>query len=189
MLLKAKMAQQNLSIYRLAKNSGVPYATLNDICNGKTKLEKCSAETVYRLAHALDVSMEELLSPAMIKRSDFELFKSSVCHRLKEMGDLDFIRDVLESGEIRTYYQRQWYPESLYLLATLDYVSRLNDVPLCADYDDLRCCRLEQARYPASVLALCAVLGSTGAMRQAEQAAIPEYKRFNLMECEVRHVV
>ena len=46
MQLNARMARQNLSIYRLAKTSGVPYATLNDICNGKAKLEKCSAETV-----------------------------------------------------------------------------------------------------------------------------------------------
>ena len=24
----------------------MPYATLNDICNGRTRLEKCSAETI-----------------------------------------------------------------------------------------------------------------------------------------------
>ena len=43
-----------MSMYRLSKISKVPYATLNDICNGKTQLVKCSAETVYRLAQALD---------------------------------------------------------------------------------------------------------------------------------------
>lgn len=46
--------------YRLAVVSGVPHATLNDICSGKTKLEKCSAKTIYKLARSLDVSMELL---------------------------------------------------------------------------------------------------------------------------------
>ena len=46
--------------YRLAIEAGIPHATLNDICSGKTKLEKCSAETVYKLAKALGVSMETL---------------------------------------------------------------------------------------------------------------------------------
>ena len=46
--------------YRLAVAAEVPHATLNDICSGKTRLEKCSAETVYKLAKALDVSMEML---------------------------------------------------------------------------------------------------------------------------------
>ena len=82
MTIQDALKQKNMSIYRLAKVSGVPYATVNDICNGKAKLEKCSAETVYRLARTLDVSMEELLAPYLTKRSSFEMFKSSVCHRM-----------------------------------------------------------------------------------------------------------
>ena len=96
MTIKDILQQKNMSIYRLAKASGIPYATVNDICNGKAQLEKCSAETIYHLAHALDVSMEELLAPYFIKRSSFENFKSTVCHRVKELGDLDFIIDTLE---------------------------------------------------------------------------------------------
>ena len=188
-LLDSRMAQKGLSIYRLSKNSGVPYATLNDICSGRTRLEKCSAETVYRVAQALDVSMEDLISPCLSKRSDFALFRSSVCHRLKDMDDLDFIMDVMQSGEIKTYHERGWYPESLYLLAMLDYVSRLNDVPLCSEYDELRRCRLEKPLYPSGVIAACNASGNDGAMKQAERDAIPEFRRFNIMECEVRDAV
>ena len=47
------MQAKRLSKYRLAMRSGVPYMTLSDICSGKTRLEKCSAETVYKLAKAL----------------------------------------------------------------------------------------------------------------------------------------
>ena len=120
MTIRETLQERNMSVYRLAKVSALPYATVNDICSGKAQLEKCSAETVYRIARALDVSMEELLAPCFHKRSSFENFKSAVCHRVRELGDIGFIMDTLESGDIRTYYKRKWYPESLYLLAMLD---------------------------------------------------------------------
>ena len=189
MYLDHQLQQKNMTIYRLSKESGVPYATLNDICNGKTRLEKCSAETVYRIAHALDTPMEKLLAPFVEKRSSFELFKSSVCHRLKELGDIDYILDALQRDEIRTYYQRKWYPESLYLLAMLDYISRLNDVALCKAYDDLRNARLDHPIYPASVLAMCAVDGDTQAKEKAKREAIPEFLKYNIIESEVRNVI
>lgn len=189
MYLDQQLRQKNMTIYRLSKESGVPYATLNDICNGKTRLEKCSAETVYRIAHALDITMESLLTPCMEKRSGFELFKSSVGHRLKALGDIDFIMDTLQRNDIRAYYRRGWYAESLYLLAMLDYISRLNSVPLCREYDDLRGARLEQTVYPAGVLALCAANGDIRAMEKAREEAIPEFLKFNIVENEVRDVV
>ena len=100
MTIQDILQEKNMSVYRLAKTSHIPYATVNDIYNGKTRLEKCSAETVYRLAHALNVSMEELLAPCFIKRSSFENFKSTVCHRVKELGDINFIIDTLEAISI-----------------------------------------------------------------------------------------
>ena len=189
MTIRDAMRQRNMTIYRLAKESSVPYATLNDICNGKARLEKCSAETIYKLARALDVPMEELLAPCFLKRSSFENFKSTVCHRVREMGDIPFIIDTLERQDIRTYYNRRWYPESLYLLAMLDYISRENDVPLCDDYDDLRQCRLEQPVYPAGIRAIAAASKDDTAMKNAADAAIPEFKRFNIIENEVRNVI
>lgn len=55
------MEQKAVTKYRLSQNSGVPYTTVCDICNGKTKLENCSVKTVYKIAEALGVSMESLL--------------------------------------------------------------------------------------------------------------------------------
>ena len=78
---------------------------------------------------------------------------------------------------------------ALYLLAMLDYVSRLNGVPLCNEYDDLRRCSLEKPLYPASVLAICAASKDDSVLIQAERDAIPEFKRFNIIECEVRNAV
>lgn len=189
MTIQDALKEKNMSIYRLAKTSGVPYATVNDICNGKAQLEKCSAGTIYRIAHALDVSMEELLAPCFLKRSSFENFKSTVCHRVKELGDIDFIMDTLENQEIRTYYDRKWYPESLYLLAMLDYISRENDIPLCSDYDDLRCLKLEKPVYPAGMRAISAAFKNDAVLQDAALTAIPEFKRFNIIENEVRNVI
>ena len=44
------MEQKAVTKYRLSKNSGIPYTTICDICSGKTKLENCSARTVYKIA-------------------------------------------------------------------------------------------------------------------------------------------
>jgi len=183
------MEQKNMTKYRLSKNSGIPYTTVNDICSGRAQLDKCSAETIYRLSKELGVSMEALLEPYFVKCGSFELFKSNVCHRLKELGDVDFIIETLEKDDIRKYYERKWYPESLYLLAMLDYVSRVNNVPLCTRYDDLRRCKLSETVFPASVLATAAVAKNEWVKNQSRHEAIPEFMRFNIVESEVRDVI
>ena len=183
------MAQKNVIKYRLSPNSGVPYTTVSDICNGKKKFENCSAKTVYKVAEALGVSVESLLDFNSNERCGFELYKSSMCHRVKEMGDIDFIIDTLERDDIRVYYQRGWYRECLYLLAMLDYISRMNSVPVCTGYDDLRCCKLKEPLYPSGILTAAIVSGSDAPKTKALQEAIPEFLRFNIVESEVRNVV
>ena len=119
-MINQLMQEKKLSKYRLAKNSGIPYTTVNDICSGHAQLSKCSGETIYKIAKALNVSMEKLIAPCLETRISFELFKSNTCHRLKELGDLNFIIETLEEDEIQRYHDKKWYPESLYLLAMLD---------------------------------------------------------------------
>ncbi len=189
MTIREALKAKNMTIYRLAKESRLPYATVNELCNGKSRLEKCSAETIYKIAQVLDISMEELLAPCFLERSNFENFKSSICHRVKELGDIGFIIDTLEKRDIRLYYEREWYPESFYLLAMLDYISRENQVPLDSEYDDLRCCRLEKPIYPASLRALSSAAQNDEALKMASKTAIPEFMRFNIVENEVRDVI
>lgn len=179
----------NISAYRLAKDSGVPYMTINDLVNNKTKLTKCNVETVYKIAKTLGTSVEKLVEPYVKERPAFELFKSNVCHRLKELGDIDFLSELLDSDAITEYYDLEWYPECLYLLATLDYVSRLNGIPLCSEYDELRSLKLSSVIYPSSILALDMAASSDRAKTEAWEKSIPEFKRFNIVENEVRNVV
>ena len=66
------IVQSGITKYRLAKISGVPHATLNDLCSGKSQIEKCSGETLYRLAKALKISIEMLLESAMEQKIEYE---------------------------------------------------------------------------------------------------------------------
>ena len=96
MMIDDLLRERNMTRYRLAVTAGIPHATLNDICSGKTRLEKCSAETVYKLAKALGVSME-LLTGSGIRQTERE--------RAYEYGlpaylqhDLDAYKEGLKSG-------------------------------------------------------------------------------------------
>jgi len=182
------LAQKGITKYRLSKTSGIPQTTVLDICSGKAKIENCSGETVYKLAKALDVSMESLLEDSMEYRPAFETFKSNVCHAVKDKGDLDFLIYTLEADRIRKLYERGWYAESLYLLAMADYLSRENGVPLCGEYDDIRCAKLQRTIYPAGILAMCAALKSDEPKSESLREAIPEFLRHNIVEAEVRDV-
>ncbi len=39
MIIERLLKKRNMTKYRLATDAGIPHATLNDICSGKTKLE------------------------------------------------------------------------------------------------------------------------------------------------------
>lgn len=189
MTIQNAMEIQKLTKYKLSKISGIPYATVSDICTGKAQLQKCTAETIYKLSKALDVTMETLLAPCFIQRPNFELFKSNVCHRLKSLGDIDFVIEVLEQDDISLYAQRKWYPECFYLLAMLDYISNLHDVPLCTKYNSLRSCKLQETLYPASVLLSASVSKSNAIKEMTKIEGIPEFMQFNIVENEVRNVI
>ena len=104
------------------------------------------------------------------------------------MGDIAFVIDTLESNRIRIYFERKWYPESLYLLAMLDYLCRENELPLCLNYDDIRVAKLKEPLYPTSVLVMCAALKSEQPKADCYAAAIPEFARHGIIENEVRDV-
>lgn len=94
------LAERGMTKYKLAKLSGVPHATLNDICSGKTRIEKCSGETLYKLAKALQVSMEALMAPAMEAQAEKRSMERSYEYGLPEylQKDLDAYKDALKNG-------------------------------------------------------------------------------------------
>jgi len=183
------LSEKDMTMYRLAKKSSVPYTTVRDIYSGKTGIEKCSGETLYKLAKALDISIEALIADAVEYRPGFEWFKSQTCHLVKDMGDLNFIISTLENDKITEFWKKGWYAECLYLLGMIDYLSRENNLPLCDKYVEMRHAKLSKPIYPAGVLALSAVYKNETPNKESLKEAIPEFLRHNIIESEVRNVV
>ena len=181
-MLKDLLDEKKLSLYQCSKLSGIPYTTLSEVVRGKTKLSKCSAETVLKLSRMLGMSMEDLLSASDDLRPDYEVYKSNVCHRVKDLGELDFIVQTLRTDEVRHLWQRKWYFEAFYLLAMLDYLSRLNGLPLCNQYDDIRAQSLRQPLYPRDVLLEEKLRPGSQVLRRCRMEAVPEFMRFNIVE-------
>ena len=96
------LQEKGLTKYRLSVLSGVPHATLSELCNGKTNIVRCSVETVYKLAKALGVSMEMLVEDAFkrSKASREELREKSYEYGLPEylQKDLDAFKEGLKNG-------------------------------------------------------------------------------------------
>lgn len=124
----------------------------------------------------------------MPDRNHFEIFKSGICHLVKDKGDMDFIIDVLRENEIRMYWDRKWYPESFYLLAMLDYLCRKNGLPICKDYDDIRKYRLVEPIYPRDIMVVAKLNPALDEREASVGNAIPEFLRFNIVEGDVRNV-
>lgn len=59
-MLKELMDKQNVSKYKLSKDTGIPYSTVCDILSGKTLIENATSNTLFRLAKYFNLSMESL---------------------------------------------------------------------------------------------------------------------------------
>ena len=140
------------------------------------------------------MALKELLEndagdePDIPYRSSFEIFKSNVCHLVKDKGDIDFIVDILRRNEIRMYWNRKWYPESFYLLAMVDYLCRENDLPVCQDYDDIRKHKLAEPVYPRDIMVAAKLNPALDQRKSSRDNAIPEFLKYNIVEGEVRNV-
>lgn len=95
MMIEDLLARRGMTKYRLAVLSGVPHATLNDICSGKTKLEKCSTETVYKLAKTLNVPMELLTEEGIYQSQREQAYEYGLPEYLQH--DLDAYKEGLKN--------------------------------------------------------------------------------------------
>lgn len=122
-------------------------------------------------------------------RQSFENFKSNICHLVKSTGELSFIKHVLCSKEVQELYEKQWFPECLYLVAMVDYLSRKNDIPLYSGYNELRSCKLNEPIYPSSIYMMYLLTKDLSVLQNSFNNSIPEFKRFNIIENEVENIV
>ena len=123
------------------------------------------------------------------KRDSFDNFKSNICHLVKDIGELNFIREVLCSNEPQKLYNKKWYAESLYLVAMTDYLSQKNNIPLYTGYNSLRTHKLSKPLYPSSIYMLYLLTNDKAILNESFNKSIPEFKQFNIIESEIENVV
>ncbi len=95
------LKEKGLTKYRLSVLSGVPHATLSDLCSGKTSIGKCSVETIYKLAKTLGFSMERLVEEVFREQPSLqEIQERSYEYGLPDylQHDLDAYKEGLKNG-------------------------------------------------------------------------------------------
>ena len=71
------------------------------------------------------------------------------------------------------------YLKALYLVATVDYISRKNNIPLCDKYSSVRGIQLEKPYY----------VGDSSLFGADESKCIDEFLRFNIYEGDLYDAV
>ena len=72
MNLQELIENSNYTIYRFSKESKIPKTTLLDLCSGKTSIYKSQAITIKKIADALGVSMEYIMSLENVNKDYLE---------------------------------------------------------------------------------------------------------------------
>lgn len=95
MIIEELLVKRKCTKYRLAVQAGIPHTTLSDICSGKTRIEKCSAETVYKLAKVLNVPMELLIEDGIHQSEREKAYEFGLPAYLQQ--DLDAFKNGLKT--------------------------------------------------------------------------------------------
>ncbi len=202
MYLIELMNTRHMSRADLSGLSGVPESTLRDILSGKAQLDRCEAATLYSIAEALDVSIEDILLSYWDELEEnaapdtftvhedgtlmpFYLLVDATLSKLHKEGDLAVIKHIRASDWIEQFWDGGLYRCALFLLGLTDYLCRENGIKLDFRFDACRNARLDRAVYSLRTLEenddACAF---EEARCYAENNAIPEFARFNIYMTE-----
>ena len=174
MNFEKELKKRKTNIRACSVQSGIPYATLYPIIKGQTDIGTCSYYTVAKLARCLGYRPDEIV----YEKEDFQTFRSNLHHRIKQ-NELKVILEIIESEAVSAYIRHEDYLKALYLVATVDYLSKKNDIPLCEEYDSIRCIKLEQPYYVGDSL----LLGT------ARENCIDEFLKYNIYEGDLYDAV
>ena len=119
---------------------------------------------------------------------DFETFKSNVKHLIKEKGDIGFIIETYANDDIKRLWDSFQKAKALYLLSTVDYLSRINNLPIADNYNDLREYALTKVLLPEDLRLNKILTHNDKIEKNALEESIPEFARFNIVEKDLRDV-
>ncbi len=167
MNFEKELKKRKTNIRACSIQSDIPYATLYPIIKGKVDIGTCSYFTVAKLARFLGYRPDEIV----YEKEDFQIFRNNLHHRIRQ-NELSVILETIESDDVATYMRHEDYLKALYLVATVDYLSKKNDIPLCDKYDSVRKVRLEQPYY----------VGDSELLDAPRENCLDEYLRYNIYE-------
>ncbi len=174
MNFEKELKKRKINIRSCSIQSNIPYATLYPIIKGQIDIGSCSYSTVAKLARFLGYRPDEIV----YEKEDFQTFRNNLHHLIKR-NELECILEIIESDDVSTYMRHEDYLKAFYLVATVDYISRKNDIPLCDKYSGVRNIRLEQPYYA----------GDSSLYSQNKREYINEFLRFNIYEGDLYDAV
>ncbi|SDI46798.1 Cro/C1-type HTH DNA-binding domain-containing protein [Pseudobutyrivibrio sp. 49] len=89
--------------YRISKETGIPYTTVNELCNGKTNINNAIAETVLKLAIYLECNIDELLNDFSILDGYAGKYKGYSFKWKSSSDGIELL--VKEDGQYRAIYK------------------------------------------------------------------------------------
>ena len=174
MNFEKELKERKVNIRTCSIECGIPYATLYPIIKGQVEIETCSYATVAKLARYLGYRPDEIV----YEKEDFQTFRNNLHHKIKQ-NELECVLDVIESDDVSVYMRHEDYLKALYLVATVDYLSMKNQIPLCDKYNDIRGKKLEQPYY----------VGDSSLFSTSGENCIAEFLRHNIYEGDLYDAV
>lgn len=174
MNFEKELKKRNTNIRACSIQSGIPYATLYPIVKGQVDIGSCSYFTVAKLARFLGYRPDEIV----YEKEDFQTFRNNLHHRIKQ-NELELILETIEGDDVSVYLRHEDYLKALYLVATVDYLSRKNGIPLCDKYNDVRRIKLENPYY----------VGDSSFLGSSREKCIDEFLRYNIYEGDLYDAV
>ena len=169
-----ELKKQKLNIRTCSVKSGIPYATLYPIIKGQVDIGTCSYYTVEKLARVLGYRPDQIV----YRKEDFQTFRNNLHHEIKR-NDLQAVLRIIEQEEVEYYRFHSDYIKMFYLVATVDYISRMHDIPLCDKYNDIRNMKLEKTFY----------VGDSAFLKSNKESGLSEFEKYNIIEGDLYDAV
>lgn len=98
--LKKIINSNNISLYRLSKESGIPYTTLNELINDKKNINHIAAETIYKLCLYFKCTQSDILNECFILENSEGIYnKFKYCWKVNnnaiELHIIDNNKDII----------------------------------------------------------------------------------------------
>jgi hypothetical protein len=112
------------------------------------------------------------------EKEDFQTFRNNLHHRIKN-NELELVLDIIEKDDVAAYMRHEDYLKALYLVATVDYISKKHEIPLCDKFRDVRTLKLEQPYY----------VGDSAFSTPEKDRCIDEFLKYNIYEGDIYDAV